>query len=212
MAVLDLQEQEQLEALKGWWKDNRNQVLGTLLIVVVAMGGWRGWQYYQHKQAADAATLYQQFIGQLGSNDAKRINDAAAAVTDKYSSTAYAARAALLAAQVNEQVKDLARAKTQLHWVIDHAGEDTLKDVARLRLAAVLLDEKNYADALALLEAKHPESFDGLYADLRGDVLGAQGKIDEARSSYKLAYEKIDAQSMYRNLIQMKLDALGAAK
>jgi predicted negative regulator of RcsB-dependent stress response len=182
------------------------------------MGGWRGWQYYQHKQADEAATLYRQFIEQLASKDVKRVNDAAAAVTDKFASTAYAARAALLAAQVNEQGqvngqgKDLARAKTQLQWVIDHAGEATLKDVARLRLAAVLLDEKNYADALKQLEAKHPDSFDGLYADLRGDVLSAQGKIDEARSSYKLAYEKIDAQSMYRNLIQMKLDALGMAK
>lgn len=213
MAVLDSQEQEQIEALKAWWKDNRNQLLGALLIVIVAMGGWRGWQSYQHKQAEEAATLYHQFIEQLASNDAKRINDAAAAVTDKFASTAYAARAALLAAQVNEQQgKDLARAKTQLQWVIDHAGETSLKDVARLRLAAVLLDEKNYADALKLLEAKHPDSFDGLYADLRGDVLSAQGKIDEARSSYKLAYEKIDAQSAYRNLIQMKLDALGAAK
>lgn len=212
MAVLDLQEQEQLEAFKAWWKDNGNQMLGALLIVVVAMGGWRGWQYYQHQQANEAATLYQQFIEQLASNDAKRVNDAAAAVTDKFASTAYAARAALLAAQVNEQGKDLARAKTQLQWVIDHAGEATLKDVARLRLAAVFLDEKNYADALKQLEAKHPDSFDGLYADLRGDVLSAQGKIDEARSSYKLAYEKIDAKSMYRNLIQMKLDALGVAK
>jgi predicted negative regulator of RcsB-dependent stress response len=212
MAVLDLQEQEQLEAFKTWWKDNRNQVLGMLLIMVVATSGWRGWQYYQHQQATEAVTLYQQFIAQLASKDAKRINDAAAAVTDKFASTAYAARAELQAAQVNEQGKDLAQAKTQLQWVIDHAGEATLKDVARLRLAAVLLDEKNYADALKQLEAKHPDSFDGLYADLRGDVLSAQGKIDEARSSYKLAYEKIDAQSMYRNLIQMKLDALGAAK
>jgi predicted negative regulator of RcsB-dependent stress response len=212
MAVLDLQEQEQFEALKAWWKDNRNQLLGALLIVVVAMGGWRGWQYYQLKQADEAAILFQQFIEQLASKDAKRVNDAAAAMTDKFASTAYAARAALLAAQVNEQGKDLARAKTQLQWVIDHAGEATLKDVARLRLAAVLLDEKNYADALKQLEAKHPDSFDGLYADLRGDVLSAQGKIDEARSSYKLAYEKIDAKSMYRNLIQMKLDALGVAK
>jgi predicted negative regulator of RcsB-dependent stress response len=212
MAVLDSQEQEQIEALKAWWKDNRNQLLGALLIVIVAMGGWRGWQSYQHKQAEEAATLYHQFIEQLASNDAKRINDAAVAVTDKFASTAYAARAALLAAQVNEQGKDLARAKTQLQWVIDHAGETSLKDVARLRLAAVLLDEKNYADALKLLEAKHPGSFDGLYADLRGDVLSGQGKIDEARSSYKLAYEKIDAQSAYRNLIQMKLDALGVAK
>ena len=212
MAVLDLQEQEQIEALKAWWKDNRNQVLGMLLIVVVTMGGWRGWQYYQHKQADEAATLYRQFIEQLASNDTKRVNDAAVAVTDKFASTAYASRAALLAAQVNEQGKDIARAKTQLQWVIDNAGEATLKDVARLRLAAVLLDEKNYADALKLLEAKHPGSFDGLYADLRGDVLSAQGKMDEARSSYKLAYEKIDAQSMYRNLIQMKLDALGMSK
>lgn len=212
MAVLDSQEQEQLEAFMAWWKNNRNQILGALLIVVVAVGGWRGWQYYQRQQAVAAATLYQQFIQQLASNDAKRINDAAAAVMDKFSSTAYATRAALLAAQANEQKNDKARAKTQLQWVIDHAGEDTLKDVARLRLAAVLLDEKNYADALKLLDAKHPDSFDGLYADLRGDVLSAQGKIDEARSSYKLAYEKIDAQSMYRNLIQMKLDALGTAK
>jgi len=212
MATLDLQEQEQLEALKAWWKDNRNQILGALLIVVVAMGGWRGWQYYQHKQSYGAATLYQQFIEQLASNDAKRINDAAAAVTDKFGSTAYAARAELLAARVNEQGNDLARAKTQLQWVIDNAREDTLKDVARLRLAAVLLDEKKYADALALLDAKHPDSFDGLFADLKGDVFSAQGKIDEARSSYKLAYEKIDAQSLYRSLIQMKLDALGSAK
>ena len=212
MAVLNLQEQEQLEALKAWWKDNRNWVLGVLLVVVVTMSVQRGWQYYQHKQADEAATLYRQFIEQLASNDAKRINDAAAAVTDKFAATAYAARAALLAAQVNEQGKDLARAKTQLQWVIDHAGEATLQDVARLRLAAVFLDEKNYADALKQLETKHPDSFDGLYADLRGDVLSAQGKIDEARSSYKLAYEKIDAQSTYRNLIQIKLDALGVAK
>jgi len=212
MAALDLQEQEQLEALKAWWKDNGNFVLGTVMVLVVAMGGWRGWQYYQHEQATGAATLYQQVVEQVGSNDAKRVNDAAAAVMDKFATTAYAARAALLAAQVNEQVKDPARAKTQLQWVIDHASEATLKDVARLRLAAILLDEKNYADAMKLLDAKHSESFDGLYSDLRGDVLSAQGKTEEARSAYKLAFDKFDAQSLYRNLIQMKIDSLGAAK
>lgn len=212
MAALDLQEQEQLDTLKAWWKENGNRLLGMLLIVVVAMGGWRGWQYYQNQQSSEAATLYAGFLQQLESNDAKRVNDAAAAVMDKYAATGYAARAALLAAQVNEQGKETARAKTQLHWVIDHAAEAGLKDVARLRLAAVLLDEKNYADAMKLLEAKHPASFDGLYADLRGDVLSAQGKNEEARSAYKLAYEKTDAKSMYRNLIQMKMDALGEAE
>lgn len=212
MAVLDLQEQEQLEALKAWWNDNSNWVLGALLVAFIAIGGWRGWQYYHNQQATEAATLYQQVIEQVASNDPKRVNDAAAAVIDKFASTAYAARAALLAAQVNEQGKDMAHAKTQLQWVIDHSSEATLKDVARLRLAAMLLDEKNYADALKQLEAKHPESFDGLYSDLRGDVLNAQGKAAEAMSAYKLAYEKFDAQSMYRNLIQMKIDALGVTK
>jgi predicted negative regulator of RcsB-dependent stress response len=212
MATLDLQEQEQLDALKAWWKDNRSQIFWVLLIVAIAAGGWRGWQYYQRQQAYGAATLYQQLVEQLASNDAKRVNDAAAAVVGKFSSSAYAARADLLAARINEQVNAPARARAQLQWVIDNAREDTLKDVARLRLAALLLDEKNYNEALALLDTKHPDSFDGLYSDLKGDVLNAQGKTDEARSSYKLAYEKIDPQSIYRNLIQMKLDALGPAK
>lgn len=212
MAALDLQEQEQLETLKAWWKDNGNFVLGLLLAVVVAMGGWRGWQYYQAKQSAEAATLYAEFTRQLGSGDAKRVNDAAAAVMEKYSGTAYASRAALMAAQVNEFDKDIARAKTQLQWTIDHAGEATLKDVARLRLAAILMDEKKYDDSVKLLNAAHPDAFNGLYADLKGDVLSAQGKTEEARTAYKLAYEKTDAKSMYRNLIQMKMDALGAAK
>lgn len=212
MAALDLQEQEQLEELKAWWKENGNWLLGLLLVAVIAMGGWRGWQYYQNQQSMEAATLYSGFTQQLKSNDAKRINDAAAAVMDKYASNGYAPRAALLSAQVNEQGKDLSRAKSQLQWVIDHAGEAGLKDVARLRLASIHLDEKNYADAMKLLEARHPPSFDALYADLRGDVLSAQGKKDEARSAYKLAYEKIDAQSMYRSLIQLKMDSLGVAK
>ncbi|MBI5626722.1 MAG: tetratricopeptide repeat protein [Nitrosomonadales bacterium] len=212
MAALDSHEQEQLEALKTWWHENSNQIIGALLIAVVAIGGWRGWQYYQHQQANEAATLYQQFMNQIESNDIKRVNDAAAAVMDKFASTAYAPRAALLAAQLNEQLKDAGRAKTQLQWVIDHAKESGLKDVARLRMAAIQLDEKNYDSALNLLEAAHPPSFDGLYADLRGDVLSAQGKTDEARSAYKLAQEKTDVKSTYRNLIQMKLDALGAAK
>jgi len=212
MAALDLQEQEQLEALKGWWKDNGNTILSVVLVAVVAVGGWRGWQYYQHKQAGEASTLFAEFTRQLESNDAKRVNDAAAAVMDKYASTAYASRAALTAALVNEQTKDLARAKVQLQWVIDHASEPSLKDVARLRLASLLLDEKKYDEAVKLLAAKHPVSFDALYADLNGDVLSAQGKNDEAKTAYKLAYEKTDAKSTYRGLIEMKLDALGASK
>lgn len=212
MAALDLQEQEQIEELKAWWKENRNQILGALLIAVFAIGGWRSWQYYQRNQSNQAAMLYAGFTRQLEGNDAGRINDAAAAMMDRFPSTAYASRAALLAAQVNEHGKDTVRASAQLQWVIGHTGEAGLRDVARLRLASLLLDEAKYAEAMSLLNAEHSASFDGLYADLRGDVLSAQGKKDEARSAYKLAYEKTDPKNMYRNLIKMKLDALVTSK
>ncbi|MFZ2540806.1 MAG: tetratricopeptide repeat protein [Gallionella sp.] len=212
MAAVDLEEQEQIEAIKAWWKDNQNQIFGALLIIFVTLGGWRGWHYYQQQQSIQSATLFAEFIKQLEGNDKKRVNDAAAAVMDKFSATAYASRAALLAAQVNQQSENTAPAKTQLQWVIDHAGETELRDVARLQFSSMLLDEKNYTDAMKLLETEHAASFDGLYSDLRGDVLSAQGKPDEARSSYKLAYEKTDAKSAYRNLIQMKLDALVLSK
>ena len=212
MAVLDLQEQEQIDALKAWWKDNSNWIFVVVLIAAIAMGGWRGWQYYQNKQSSEAATLYQQFVEQLSSNDAKRVNDAAAAVMDKYAGTAYAPRAALIAAQVNEMGKDISRAKTQLQWVIDHAKEDGLKSAASLRMASILLDEKNYTGALKFLDNKHPDTFDALYADMKGDVLAAEGKTVEARAAYQQAYNKFDAKSAYRNLVQMKMDALGAAK
>jgi predicted negative regulator of RcsB-dependent stress response len=212
MATLDLQEQEQVEAFKAWWKDNGTWLLLLLALVLGGFAATKGWQSYKNKQATEAATLYAEVVKQVASNDPKRINDAAQAVIEQYGSSAYASRAALLAAQANIQAKDVARAKTQLQWVIDHAGEAALKDVARLKLASILLDEKSYPEALALLDAAHPDSFTGLYADLKGDVLSAQGKNEEARAAYQQAFEKTDAKSAYRNLIQMKLDVLGGAK
>ena len=212
MSTLDLQEQEQIDALKSWWKDNSKWLLLTLALVVGGFASVRGWQAYQNSQADGASTLYAELEKQLASNDPKRINDAATAVMEKFSGTAYAPRAALLAAQTNIQTKDLVSAKSLLQWVIDHAAEPGLQNVARLKLASVLLDEKNYADALKQLDATSSEAFTSLVADLRGDVLSAQGKTDEARAAYKQALEKTDAQSKYRNLIQMKLDALGSAQ
>jgi len=212
MATLDLQEQEQIDTLKDWWNENGNKVLLVLLIVVGSYLGFQGWKYYQNQQTVAAATLFGEFNKQLVSHDPKRINDAAEAVISKYSSSAYAPRAALLAAQTNIEAKDSARAKTQLRWVIAHASENTLKDVARLKLSSLLLDEKNYSEALTLLDSKHAESYSGLYADMKGDVLSAQDKKEQARAAYQLAFEKTDNQSSYRALIQMKLDAFGGEK
>jgi predicted negative regulator of RcsB-dependent stress response len=212
MAALDLQEQEQVDAFKAWWKENGKGVVLACALILAGFVGVQGWQAYKNSQANKAATLYADFTKQLMSHDAKRINDAAAAIVDQYGSSAYAPRASLMAAQANIQANDKASAKTQLQWVIDHANEADLKDVARLKLASVLLDEKNYPDALALLNSPHPDSYAALYADLKGDVLNAQGKPEEARAAYQQALEKFDAKSPYRTLVQMKLDSLGGAK
>lgn len=209
MATLDLQEQEQVDAFKAWWKRNGKWLLLALVLAIGGVAAVQGWKVYKGKQEAAAATLFTDLARQVQSNDPRRINDAAAVMMEKYASSGYATRTALLAAQVNIQAKDVAPAKRQLQWVIEHAQEAALKDVARLKLASLLLDEKDYAAALMQLNAAHPEAFNGLYADLKGDVLSAQGKTAEARVAYREAYAKTDAESMYRNLIQMKLDGLG---
>jgi len=212
MSTLDLQEQEQIEALKGWWKENNKWVVGAILLASLGYAGMQYWKSHQAQQSGEAAKLYAEVEKQTMSNDPKRVNDAVAALVDKFGSSAYAPRAQLLAVQINAQVKDIARAQTQLRWVIEHANEAGLQDVARLKLASMLLDEKKYDEALKYLDAKHSESFAGLYADVKGDVLSAQGKIEEAKAAYSQALEKVEAKGTYRSLVQLKLDGLGGAK
>jgi len=212
MSSLDLHEQEQVEALKAWWKENSKWVVGALVVGLLTFSGIQFWKSRQATQSAEASKLYMEVERQVATNDAKRIGDAAEALVSRYGSSAYAPRAQLLAAQASLQAHDVARAKIQLQWVIEHASEVGLQDTARLKLASVLLDEKKYDEALKQLDSAHPESFTGLYSDLRGDVLSAQGKVAEARSAYQQAYDKTDPKSSYRSLIQLKMDGLGNAK
>ena len=132
MAVLDTQEQEQVDAFKAWWKDNGKWLLIALAVAACGFAATQGWQVYKEKKLNEASTLYAELDKQLASNDPKRINDAGQAVIDKFGSTAYAPRAALQAAQVNIQNKDVVRAKSQLEWVIKQADETGLQNVERL--------------------------------------------------------------------------------
>lgn len=212
MAVYDLEEQEQLDELKSWWGQYRKFVLLIVVAAAVTGGGIQGWRYYENNQALEAGELYSQLQGAVGSGEQKKVQDIAAVMVDKYPRTNYAVFAALAGAKAAFDSGDIAAAKLRLQWVVDNAKEDEMRDIARLRLAAVLLDEKQYDAALKLLETGHGASLNALYADLKGDVLAAQGKNNEARAAYQLALDKSDAKSAYRALIQIKLDALGEAK
>lgn len=209
--ALDLEEQEQLSAIKSWWSQYGRLVMVTVVGSLLAVGGIRGWYYYQGSQSAAAVTLFTQQQAAERASDHKRVRDIAAEIIDRYGSTAYATLAALSAAKSDFDTGDLASAKTRLQWVIDKAKEEEARDVARLRLARILHDEKKADEALKLLEAKHADSFAGLYADLKGDLLFAQGKREEARAAYQLALDRSDAGSPMRQIIQLKLDAVGGA-
>ncbi len=212
MAVYDLEEQEQIAEIKAWWKQYGGFVLLVVTVALLTLAGMRGWSYYQTKQGVEAGELYAQLQGAVGANDAKKVQDIAAVITERYKRTGYAAFAAFAAAKAAMDAGDRAAAKARLQWVVDNGRDDEIRDLARLRLAAVLLDDKNYDEALKLLDAKHVDTYTALYSDLKGDVLAAQGKVQEARAAYQVALDKSDSRGGYRALVQVKLDALGAAK
>lgn len=208
----DLEEQEQIAALKDWWRKYGNILSTGALVVLVGVAGTQAWRYYRTQQSSSAAMLYSQLDTADKTNEAKKVQEIAATLAASHAGTAYASMAALRAAKSFAAANDLTNAKQRLQWVIDKTGEDEMRDVARLRLAGVLLDEKQFDEALKLLDAKHVPAFDGLYADLRGDILAVQNKRAEARAAYQIALEKADARSSYRQLVQIKLDALGDTK
>ncbi|OGV76641.1 MAG: hypothetical protein A3I83_02725 [Methylotenera sp. RIFCSPLOWO2_02_FULL_45_14] len=204
----DLEEQEQIDELKAWWKTYGKTIGNALLALLIVYAGYQGWHYYQAKQSVEASTEYQA-LQVIDEKDVKEIQAKSAILMDKYSATPYAGRAALLAAKANYQAKDIKSAKAQLDWAIKNAKETSVTAIAGLQLANILAEEKDFAGALKLLEAPHDAGFDGLYADLKGDVLVALGKRSEAKAAYEHALTKLDAQGRYRTLTQQKLEALG---
>jgi predicted negative regulator of RcsB-dependent stress response len=206
----DLEEQEKVEAIKAWWDEWGNTVILAIALFVATVAAVQGWRWYQRSQAEQASALYMEVERALAGRDDKKVRAAAAQVTEKFGSTAYGPRAAMLAARSAYEAGDLAGAKGQLNWVADNAKEDELRDLARLRLAGVLLDEKNHAEALKAVESPRTAAYGPLFSDLKGDILAAQGKKAEARSAYQAALEQLDARSQYRGYIQLKLDVLGS--
>jgi predicted negative regulator of RcsB-dependent stress response len=213
MATYDLEEQEQLATLKAWWADNGNMVMTAVSVVLFAFAAWQGWNYYQRNQAAQASGLYEAVQKAAAANDLKLVRESAGAVLEQFPRTTYAAMAALVSAKAHFQGGDLKTAHAQLDWVTENAKDEGLRDIARLRLASVMLDEKAYDDALKALDAKHGAAFDAQFLATRGDVLVAQGKKEEAAAAYKAALDKADAKDAgQRGYIQLRLDALGSVK
>lgn len=208
MSTLDLEEQEQLAALKAWWKDHGGAVLLGFALALGAFGAWNGWNWYQRSRSAQAAEVYNSLQRAARANDLKAVSDAAGTILENYPRSEYASLAALVSAKVQFQAGDLKTARAQLQWVIDHARSDEIRSVASLRLSSVLLDDGEPDAALKALEAKAPAGFEALFASQRGDILLTQKKRSEARAAYKAALEKTEAGPL-RETLRIKLEALG---
>lgn len=206
--ALDLEEQEQLDELKTWWKQNGKALTTAAIVLLFAYVAYQGWQYYQQKQAVEGSTLYQALLVS-DTDDLKKIKAQSAALIEGYKSTPYAGRAALYAAKINYQADDVKSAKAQLEWAIAQAKESAISALASLQLANILVEEEDYDGAIKLLEANHDSGFDGLFWDLKGDILAKQGKTKDAQLAYERALTKLEPMGKYRILTQQKLDALG---
>ena len=205
----DLEEQEQLESLKAWWKKHGNWITWVLIAVLGCYAVYAYWGYYQRKQTAQASQLYYEMQNAVMSDDNERALRVAKDTQEKFGRTAYAPMVTLVAAKMAYEENKIDVAKTQLQWVVDNAKQDGYKAIARLRLAGILLDEKAYDEGLKLLSAGFPEPFVGLAEDRKGDFLVAQNKLDDARSAYRTALEKTSPDDPGRQLIQLKLEEIG---
>src|SRR3954470_16392411 len=210
MSTYDLEEQEQLAAFKAWWKDNGNTVITAAIAVLLVIAAWNGWNLYQRNQAGEAGALYNTLQKAARANDVKATRDAAGAILESYPRTPYAPLAALTSAKVHFQAGDLKTARAQLAWVVEHARNAQVRAVARLRLAAVLLDDGAPDEALKVLDDKPDPAFEALFAEQRGDILVAQKKPADARAAYRTALDRADEKDpTLRESLRLKLDALG---
>lgn len=208
--ALNLEEQEQVAELKAWWTRYGSLLLMALVAAALAIGGVQGWRLYQRNQAAQASVLYEALSKAAEGGDAKVVREAGGALAEGYPRTLYASLGALVAARYYFDHNDLKNARAQLQWVLEHSVSDDLRDLARLRLAAVLLDDKALDEALRLLDEKHGDAYAGQYAALKGDVLVAKKLIAEAKTAYRGALEKSGkADGAFRDSVRMRLDALG---
>lgn len=206
---LDLEEQEQLDELKHFWKQYGNLITWALIVVLGAFAAWNGYQYWQRSQASQAAVMYDEIERAVQAGETARVDRALADMKERFGSTTYAQQAALLAAKDHYDKGNADAARAALSWVADASSDPGYQAVARLRLAGILLEQKSYDQALQQLAGTFPKDFSALAADRRGDILMAQGKKDQAKIEYEKAYKGLDERAEYRRLVEGKLNALG---
>jgi len=206
---LDLEEQEQLDQLKAFWKRWGNLITWVLTAVLAAFAAWQGWNWYQREQAAKAAAMYEEFDRAMTAQDADKAAAAAGDLKTRFAGTGYAAQAGLQVAKLQLDKGKADEAKQSLAWVAEQGSEAAYRDLARLRLASLQLDAKAFDEATKTLDAIKSPDFAALVADRRGDALLLQDKRDAAKAEYLKALAGLEKTQDYRRIVEAKLATLG---
>jgi predicted negative regulator of RcsB-dependent stress response len=208
---LDLEEQEQLDQLKNFWKQYGNLISWALISVMGAFASWNFFQYYQRSQATQAAAMFDEVERVIKSADAAKIDRVFVDMKDRFASTTFAQQTGLLVAKHYYSVGNVDATVAALSWVSEKSTDPGYQAIAKLRLAGVMIESKSFDKALKLLNSSFPVSFEALVADRKGDIFLLQGNKNEAISEYQKTFSNLDKPTEYRRLVEFKLSSLGAA-
>ncbi len=209
MAAFDLEEQETLDELKAWWKQYGRWVKLGIAALVIGAAGAGGWKFWQDKQRNGAGAIYFELEAAYDGRDTLKVRELTDKLVADYPRSAYTPRAQMLAARRDSEAGKLDEAEKRLRAVVADASEPALRDMARLRLSALLLDERKHEEALKVLEKVDLPQYGRLFDDRRGDIYVGLGKPAEARKAWQTAFEAATKDTAFQAWLQLKLDALG---
>lgn len=206
---LDLEEQEQLDQLKHFWNTWGTPISAVLLVVMGGLAAWNGYQYWQNRQASQAAALLDAVEVAAQAKDQSRVEQAFADIKTKYAGTPQADMAGFALAKTMQEAGNLDAAKLALGWVAEQSSDAGYKAIAKLRLSSVLIEQKQFDAALQQLQGSFPPEFEGVAADRKGDVLMLLERRSDAVTEYLRSYKALDETIEYRRMVEVKLNGLG---
>jgi predicted negative regulator of RcsB-dependent stress response len=202
-------EEQQLEAIKKWWKKYGSLVLSVVLAISVMVAGVRYWQHHTQVVSETASLQFDQMMKSLKDKDKATAVVKAEQLINEYDKTPYASLAALMLAKEAVEEKDFIKATSHLQWVLEHAKVSDFKFMARTRLARILIDENKLDEALAMLTISNMNGYETLIEELKGDIYLAQNKVDDAKQALTRAWQSAPESAKNRLVLRMKLEDLG---
>ena len=207
-------EEEQLEVMKRWWKENGTSLIAGAVLAAAGVFGWNAWQNYQEGQAEAASVRYQQLVNMTAGNtlaDDQLANarELISEITSDHGNTLYAELAQLLEARLAVQQGDLDAAKSVLENVASDSSRRYVQSLAWLRLARIEIANGNPEAALSVLDASITDALAAQQANVRGDAYAALDQTEQARDAWQTALELAQTQNQPLYGVQFKLDDLG---